>query len=268
MVAVVASASASGVEVVGHRAGHARPPSPLVAAALLGATLVLLPILYTVAEAAAIDLRDATGLLFRPLVGRLLFNTVSLVIAASIATAVIGTAAAWLVERTDLPGRNVWSTLIAAPLAIPPFVTSFAWVSMSNALQDFAGALLVVTCAYYPLVYLPVAAALRGLDPALEETARSLGESGWGCFLRVVLPQLRPALLGGVLLVALDTSTEFGAFALLRFRTFTTELYAQYRTGLVGAESSLLALVLVALCVALLYGEMRVRGNARYARVG
>jgi iron(III) transport system permease protein len=139
---------------------------------------------------------------------------------------------------------------------------------MSNALQDFAGALLVVTCAYYPLVYLPVAAALRGLDPALEETARSLGESAWGCFVRVVLPQLWPALLGGVLLVALDTSTEFGAFALLRFRTFTTELYAQYRTGLVGPESSLLALVLVALCVALLYGEMRVRGNARYARVG
>ena len=117
---------------------------------------------------------------------------------------------------------------------------------MSNALQDFAGALLVVTCAYYPLVYLPVAAALRGLDPALEETARSLGESAWGCFLRVVLPQLRPALLGGVLLVALDTLTEFGAFALLRFRTFTTELYAQYRTGLAGPETSLLALVLVA----------------------
>ena len=231
-------------------------------------TLVLLPILYTVVEAASVDFRDAVDLLFRPLVGTLLFNTVLLVIAASLASAVIGTAAAWVVERTDLPGRNVWSALIAAPLAIPPFVTSYAWVSMSNALQDFAGALLVVTCAYYPLVYLPVAAALRGLDPALEETARSLGESAWGCFLRVVLPQLRPALLGGVLLVALDTLTEFGAFALLRFRTFTTELYAQYRTGLAGPESSLLALVLVALCLALLFAEFRVRGDARYARVG
>jgi iron(III) transport system permease protein len=264
----IASASEAGVEVVGLRAVRARPPAPLIAAALLGATLVLLPILYTAAEAASVDFRDAAGLLFRPLVGRLLLNTISLVIAASLATAIIGTAAAWLVERTDLPGRDVWSIIIAAPLAIPPFITSYAWVSMSNALQDFAGALLVVTCAYYPLVYLPVAAALRGLDPALEETARSLGESAWGCFLRVVLPQLRPALLGGALLVALDTSTEFGAFALLRFRTFTTELYAQYRTGLAGPETSLLALVLVALCLALLYGEIRVRGDARYARVG
>lgn len=266
--AAIASANASNVEVVALRADHTRPPAPLIAAALLGATLVLLPILYTVAEAATIDLRDAAGLLFRPLVGRLLLNTISLIIAASLATAVIGTAAAWLVERTDLPGRDVWSVLIAAPLAIPPFITSYAWVSMSNTLQDFAGALLVVTCAYYPLVYLPVAAALRGLDPALEETARSLGESAWGSFMRVVLPQLRPALLGGVLLVALDTLTEFGAFALLRFRTFTTELYAQYRTGLAGPETSLLALVLIALCLALLFAEFRVRGEARYARVG
>ena len=118
-------------------------------------------------------------------------------------------------------------------------------MSLSNGLQDFGGALLVVVCAYYPLVYLPVAAALRGLDPALEETARSLGYGAWGCFFRVVAPQLRPALYGGVLLVALDTLIEFGAFALLRFRTFTTELYAQYRTGLDGPESSLLALVLI-----------------------
>jgi iron(III) transport system permease protein len=264
----IASGNALGDGGVGLRADHARPPAPLIAAALLGATLVLLPILYTIADAATVDFRDAAGLLFRPLVGSLLLNTISLIIAASLITAVIGTAAAWFVERTDLPGRNVWSVLMAAPLAVPPFITSYAWVSMSNALQDFAGALLVVTCAYYPLVYLPVAAALRGLDPALEETARSLGESAWGSFIRVVLPQLRPALLGGVLLVALDTLTEFGAFALLRFRTFTTELYAQYRTGLAGPESSLLALVLVALCLALLFAEFRVRGDARYARVG
>ena len=158
--------------------------------------------------------------------------------------------------------------MAVAPLAIPPFISSYAWVSLSNGLQDFGGALLVVTCAYYPLVYLPVAAALRGLDPGLEETARSLGHGAWGCFFRVVAPQLRPALYGGILLVALDVLIEFGAFALLRFRTFTTELYAQYRTGLDGPESSLLALVLIALCLVCVVGELNVRGRARYARVG
>jgi iron(III) transport system permease protein len=71
-----------------------------------------------------------------------------------------------------------------------------------------------------------------------------------------------------VLLVALDTLTEFGAFSLLRFRTFTTELYAQYRTGLDGPQSSLLAVVLIVLCLACLMGELKVRGDRRYARVG
>lgn len=253
---------------VGRRAEHAHPPAALVAAALAGAALVLLPIVYTAVQATAVGEAEAIALLFRPLVGVLLFDTVSLVVAASLTTAVIGVATAWLVEHTDLPGRKVWSVLIVAPLAVPPFISSYAWVSMSNRLQDFAGALIVVTFAYYPLVYLPVAAALRGLDPALEETARSLGEGAWGCFRGVVLPQLRPALFGGVLLVALDALTEFGAFALLRFRTFTTELYAQYRIGLDGPETSLLALVLVALCVVLLVAELRVRGRAGYARVG
>src|ERR1700678_1840651 len=248
--------------------GSPAAPAPLVAAAIFSSALVMLPIGFTIIQATGVSARDAVDLLVRPLVGRLLFNTVGLIVAASATCAFIGAAAPWLVERTDLPGGKVWGVLAVAPLAVPPFISSYAWVSLSNGLQDFAGALVVITCAYYPLVYLPVAAALRGLDPALEETARSLGESAWGCFLRVVLPQLRPALLGGALLVALDTLTEFGAFALLRFRTFTTELYAQYRTGLAGPETSLLALVLVALCLALLFAEFRVRGEARYARVG
>ena len=248
--------------------GPRAAPAPLVAAAIFASALVVLPIGFTIIQATGVSARDAVDLLVRPLVGRLLFNTVGLIVAASATCALIGAAAAWFVERTDLPGRKVWGVLAVAPLAVPPFISSYAWVSLSNGLQDFAGALVVITCAYYPLVYLPVAAALRGLDPALEETARSLGQTSWGCFFRVVLPQLRPALYGGVLLVALDTLTEFGAFSLLRFRTFTTELYAQYRTGLDGPESSLLALVLVALCVACLIGELKVRGGGRYARVG
>ena len=245
-----------------------RAPAALTGAAIFAAALVLLPILATVGQAAGVSAQGAVALLMRPLVGRLLVNTIGLVVAASATCSVIGTATAWLIERTDLPGRKVWAVLAVAPLAIPPFISSYAWVSLSNGLQDFGGALLVVTCAYYPLVYLPVAAALRGLDPGLEETARSLGHGSWGCFFRVVAPQLRPALYGGILLVALDVLIEFGAFALLRFRTFTTELYAQYRTGLDGPESSLLALVLIGLCLVCVIGELKVRGRARYARVG
>ena len=248
-------------------AGRQRPSAPLVAVALVPPLLVMLPIAYTLGSAVQISFADVADVLWRPLVGSLLLNTVCLVIATTLASAVLGTAVAWCVERTRLPGRRLWAGLAAVPLAIPAFVTSFAWVSLSPLLQDFAGALLVVTCAYYPLVYLPVAAALRGLDPALEETARSLGFGPWRCFGWVVLPQLRPALLGGMLLVALNTLTEFGAFALLRFRTFTTEIYAEYRTSFNGPEASVLACVLLLVCLVCLLAEAKVRGMSRYSRV-
>ncbi len=247
--------------------GERRAPLGLLIAASVGAVLVLLPLVYTVLQAVDAGAEAAARLLFRPLVGQLLFNTLSLVVATTLACAIIGTGTAWLVERTRVPGRGIWAVLAAVPLAIPAFVTSYAWVSLSADLQDFGGALLVVTCSYYPLIYLPVAAALRGLDPALEETARSLGQNNWGCFFRVVLPQLRPALLGGMLLVALNTLVEFGAFALLRFRTFTTEIYAEYRIGFGGPQASLLAVVLILLCLVCLVAEVKVRGKRRYERV-
>jgi iron(III) transport system permease protein len=182
-----------------------RLPNPgLLAAAALASGLVLLPLGITLADAAGAGWQTAAALLLRPLVGALLLNTLLLIACTVTLCAVIGTACAWAVERTDLPGKRFWGVLVVVPLAIPPFITSYAWISLDPDLENFAGALLVVTVSYYPLVYLPVAAALREMDPALEETARSLGNSVGQVFLRVVLPQLRPALLGGMLLVALD----------------------------------------------------------------
>jgi iron(III) transport system permease protein len=228
---------------------------------------VLLPLTFTVWHAASFGFDDAVELVFRPLVGELLANTLLITVTATIVAAIIGTAAAWFVERTALPGRRVWAVLTVAPLAMPPFITSYAWVSFSLDLQDFAGALLVVTSTYFPLVYLPVAAALRGMDPALEESARSLGCGRLAIFARVILPQLRPALLGGMLLIALGVMSEFGAFSLLRFRTFTTEIYAEYRTSFDSGGAAVLACVLIALCLLCVALEFRVRGAARYARV-
>ncbi|KVR34945.1 iron ABC transporter permease [Burkholderia ubonensis] len=248
----------------GRGAARRRAPRALVAAALLGPLAILLPVGFTLYRAATLGAQDALDLLWRPLVGELLVNTLLITLAATLACAVLGTAVAWCVERTTLPLRPLWAALAAAPLAVPPFVTSYAWVSISVDLQDFVGALIVLSAAYFPLVYLPVAAALRELDPALEESARTLGCSPRQIFVRVVLPQLRPALYGGMLLVALGVLSEFGAFMLLRFRTFTTEIYAEYRTSFDGGGASLFGCVLIALCLVCVAVEARVRGRARY----
>ncbi|MGH7121261.1 MAG: ABC transporter permease [Acetobacteraceae bacterium] len=263
-----APASSIGVRLSGAASRRPWPPRWLLAAAIVGPLLVVLPVGEVLLEVARIGPAQALRLLWRPLVAELLVNTIGLVIAATLSAALVGTAAAWLVERSDMPGRRFLAIAAAVPLAVPPFISSYAWLSIDPALEGFVGALIVVTSSYFPLVYLPVAASLRGMDPALEETARSLGQGAAGAFLRVVLPQLRPALLGGMLLVALNVLVEFGAFALLRFRTFTTELYAEYRTGFNGPSEALLALVLLALCLVCLIAELRIRGLARYARIG
>ena len=232
------------------------------------AALALIPLGFVVVYTVTIGPDEAADLLLRPRVGELLFNTVRLVVAGMFLSVVLGLGCAWLVERTQVPFGRVWHVLLVAPLAVPAFVNSYGWISLTHRVEGFAGAVMIVTLSYFPLVYLPVAASLRGLDPALEEAAYSLNHSRWRTFWRVVLPQLRPAVLGGSLLVGLHLLAEFGALQMLRFPTFTTAIYDQYRSSFNGPAATMLASVLVACCLVLLLIELRLRGHIRYARIG
>jgi iron(III) transport system permease protein len=245
-----------------------RTPPLLLAAGAAVAVLALVPLAYVATYVAIIGPVDLWHLLARARIVELLRNTITLAAACMAATAVLGVALAVLVERTDLPGRRLWHGLLVAPLAVPAFVNGYAWVSLDRSVHGFGGAFVVVTLSYYPLVYLPVVAMLRRLDPALEESAWSLGHSRTRTFGTVVLPQLRPALLGGALLVGLHLLAEFGALSLLRFPTFTTAIYDQYGSTFNGAAATAMAGVLVLLCLVLLLADLRLRGDRRYARLG
>ena len=249
------------------RSRHGLLPAALLLASVAIAAIALAPVGFLLDQAVATGWGEVERLLFRDFVGHLLANTAALVAVGTTACVVLGVAVAWLVERTDLPGRRWWAVLAALPITVPAFVTSYSWVSITPAVQGFWGATGIVVLAYYPLVYLPVAAVLRGTDPALEETARSLGFGPWRTFFRVTLPQTRLALCGGALLVAIHLLSEFGAFAMLRFQTFTTAIYEEYKLSFDGAAASMLASVLVLLCLALLLAELAARGRGRYARV-
>ena len=173
-----------------------RFPVTLVLACAVAA-LALLPLGYIVRYTIDVGWSGIQELVFRPRVAELLWNTGRLVLGTVLVCGVLGVGAAWLVERSSVPLRRVWHVLLVAPLAVPAFVNSYAWISLLPGLDTYGGALLVVSLSYFPFVYLPVVAAFRGLDPALEETARGLGLSSWAVFRRVQLPQLRVALLGG-----------------------------------------------------------------------
>lgn len=244
-------------------------PGPFVSAtvALLVAASAI-PLGYVVWGAVSVGWTRAYELVVRPRVGELLVNTVALVVVTVPLCILIGVGVAWLVERTDLPGRMFWRPLFVAPLAIPAFVNSYAWVGVIPSLHGLWAGVLITTLSYFPFMYLPAAATLRRLDPAVEESARALGSDSAGVFFRVVLPQLRLAILGGGLLIAVHLLAEFGAFALVRFDTFTVAIFQQYQVTFDGAAGSMLAGVLVLLCLALLIAEATARGTARFARVG
>lgn len=251
------------------RAATGRRPGPLVSA-LVAITVAgaLVPLGYVVWAAIATGPAQAYRLLVRPRVGELLANTTALVVLTVPLCVVLGVALAWLVERTDLPARRWWRAVFVLPLAVPAFVNSYAWTSVVPGLHGLVAAVLVTTLSYFPFVYLPVLATLRRLDPAIEESARALGSDSTGVFFRVVVPQLRLAVLGGALLIGVHLLAEYGAFAMLRFDTFTTAIFQQFQATFDGAAGSTLAAVLVVCCLLLLLLEARLRGNARYARVG
>jgi iron(III) transport system permease protein len=226
-----------GVSIAFARRRLPQQPPALAALAAAVAALVLLPPVYLIwraSESNAIwdQLADESTL---RAIGRTVLLTVS-VTATCIALAV---PLAWLTGRTDLPLRRFWTVLLALPLAVPTFVGGFVAVSAlgpGGLLQDlleplgverlpsiygFWGAWFVISIFSYPYVFIPVRAALARIDPSIEEVSRSLGKGAWETFRRVNLPQLRPAIAAGALLVALYVVSEFGAVSMLRYDTLT-----------------------------------------------
>ncbi|HEY3842974.1 MAG TPA: ABC transporter permease subunit, partial [Acidimicrobiales bacterium] len=208
----------------GRRAHRRHLPPLLTALAVVVSIAVVLPLVFLVVQAVQVGGSTLHNLLFRNLTGHLLWSSVSLVVVVTALCAVIGTLAAWFIERTDLPGRKFWAVVVVIPLGIPDFVVSFGWHGLFPAFRGFWAAVLVMTLAVYPLVYLPVAASLRNADPAQEEVARSLGLGRLATFWRVTVGQARLAILGGSVLVGLVVLAEFGAFEILGFNSLTTEI--------------------------------------------
>lgn len=256
-----------------------RAPLLLAAAASIVVALLLLPIAYLV-------IRVAGGGRTLEIIGeratwRLVWNTVLL--AAGVVCAAIGVAVpmAWLVVRTDLPGRRLWAVASALPLVIPSYVAAFCLLGffgegglLADALgiravprlDGYWGSLFALTLATYPYVFLLSQAALHGLDPSLEEAARGAGVAGWRLLARVTAPALRPAVGLGALLAALYTLSDFGVVSLMDYDTLTRAIYVQYKSLFDRAPAAVLALLLVSLTAIAVVLEHRTRRRGRLYR--
>ena len=236
-----------------------------------GVIVVLLlgpPLAFLIIQAAQAGSANIASEVVRPLTVRLLWNTLSLTAVVTALCAVIGTATAWCVERTTLPGRSVFAILLVIPFAVPDFVMGYGWATLTPSIQGFVGAALIMTLTLFPLVFLPVSASLRASDPAQEAVARGLGVGRMRTFRRVTLGQIRGGLVGGCLLVALILLAEYGAFELLTFQSFTTEIYAEFQVSFNLPSAAVLSLILVAISIVVLSAGSVAQGHRYVARGG
>ncbi len=263
-----------------------RPPLTIVLPVLAVSGLMLLPLLYVVVRATGAG-AHLTDILFRERTLIVVRNTALLSISVSLAAVVISVPLAWLTTRTALAGRRFWSIAATLPLVVPSYVGALTIVAALGprglaqellaqpfgierlpSIYGFWGSWLALTLFTYPYVFLSVQAALRGMDPCLEEAGRCLGLGPLRSFFRVILPQLRPAIAGGALLAALYTISDFGVVTLMRYDVFTRAVYVQYRSSFDRTTAAALALVLVAMTIMLLVVEVRIRGTAVRYRLG
>ncbi len=248
-------------------------------AVALGAAAPLAYVLVRGAGAGA----DTWSKLLSGRVPSLLIGTLGLALLVCLATLALGTGLAYLVVRTDLPGRGALTVACALPLAIPPYVGAVTYADVlgpRGGLRDllgveelpsifgFPGSALVLSLFTYPYVFLLAAAALRGLNPNYEEAARGLGRSGLGVVVGTTSRLIAPALSGGVLLVGLYVLSDFGTVSLMRFETFTTVIYEELGGRFDPPGAAALSTVLVLLTLLSLAAALRVRGRGRFEQTG
>jgi iron(III) transport system permease protein len=237
-------------------------------AVAIGAAFAI-PFAYLISRAAR-DLHGTWDVLSSGTAVGPLWRTIQLAVLVSLVCCVIGTTMAWLVERTDLPGRRVWRIVLPLPLVIPSFLGAAALLNAFNTgglldevmgirslpnLRGLGGATVVLSALSYPYVFLPVAARMRGLSPSLEESARLLGRNERQVFREVVVPQIAPATTAGVVLVFLYAISDFGGVQIVRYDTLTRSIYESSLLDRTTANALGLLLGVIALIVSV--GERR-----------
>ncbi len=201
-----------------------RPPAWVVTVGLTGALFFALPFIGLIAKA---PWGSASELIIASDVRTALWLSMKTSSATTVLAVVFGVPLAWVLARSQIPFRSGLRALCTLSMVLPPVVGGVALMLalgrrgiVGGMFYDAFGWSLPFTMAAVvvaqlfvamPFLVLTVEAALRGLDPASEEAARTLGGSNWYVFRRITLPSIRPALATGIVLTWARAIGEFGA---------------------------------------------------------
>ena len=219
---------------------------------------------------------------------RYLTNTAVLMLCVGLLSGLVGTGAAWLITRYRFPMSRWLEWLLLLPLAIPAYVGAYALVDMFEyagpvqtglrqmmgwtssrdywfpQIRSIGSAVIVLTAALYPYVYLLARAAFREQSASSEEVARSLGAGAWGRFFRVGLPLARPAIAAGMAIVMMETVNDFGAVDYFAVQTLTTGIFSVWLESGNAAGAAQIASVVLVLVILLVGLEKSSRRKIRF----
>lgn len=232
-------------------------------AAVVTTVVAAVPLVYLVIRLVEADSTAVWSALLRERTLNLTLTSLGLSLSVAAGCLLLGIPTAWVLARVRLPAPGLWRVLAALPLAVPSYVTAFAWVSTWPGLSGFWPLAGIMVFACTPYVTLPVLAAFRLDDRRAADAARTLGRGPFGAFRAANLPQIGPAALAGALLAALYTLSDFGSPSLLRVQTLTWAVYSAFEGGLNRTLAAATAAVLVALALLLVLAERAVRRRAR-----
>ncbi len=217
------------------------------------------------------------------------WTTLWLALWVGVGTALVGTAAAAAVTLFDFPGRRMFEWLLLLPLAMPAYVTAYAYtdfLQFSGPLQvglreafglegrllpevrSLWGAIWVFLFALYPYVYLLARTALGERAAHLMEAARLLGAPLSRRIATIALPLARPAVAAGVALVLMETLADFGVTSYFGIQTFTTGILKAWLSMDNRTAAAQLSTMLLALVMGLLWLEHRAQRRMRFSAAG
>lgn len=226
---------------------------------------------------------------------RALTNTAKISILVMILSVLITFPLAWLIGRTDLPGRKKFRTILVASYMISPYVGAIAWTQLLNPDVGYLNALLktifslskapfniyteggliwVLTLFYSPFAFITISRAMEKMDPTLEEASRVSGASPLRVLWDVTLPLMAPSILAGGLLVFIGAGSAFGIPAIVgmpgNIEVLTTRIvsfvYMGNDSGIRNATT--LAVSLMILANGLLFFMTWFMGRKDYTTIG
>lgn len=210
-----------------------------------------------------------------------LINSILISVASVVLCGVVGVAMAFLLRRFQFPGRGLIEAIILVPAALPPLIGAISFQLLYSetgilpralqqlfgteepvlAVSGIAGVLVVHTFTMYPFFYLAASAALRGMDPSVEEAAYNLGASRLRVWRTVLLPMLTPAMVSGALLVFMTSLASYTAPLLFGVdQTMTMQIYINRTNGdmpLASTYASVLGVVSILFLLAMRWYEGR-----------